>query len=116
MFIFRNTEEREILRRTRLSNLEEGNSPSTLSFHEITQKVLDRGGFWYAAHVTSDNGILKGKHNNLWQSDKLIAAQIPSKNEVDPKYTSILKNKDPNYQNKLLLLLLMLKILVNRKI
>ncbi|WP_438356664.1 TrlF family AAA-like ATPase [Staphylococcus epidermidis] len=67
----------------------------------MTQKVLDRGGFWYAAHVTSDNGILKGKHNNLWQSDKLIAAQIPSKkNEVDPKYTSILKNKDPNYQKQ----------------
>ncbi|EHQ75063.1 hypothetical protein SEVCU065_0935 [Staphylococcus epidermidis VCU065] len=44
---------------------------------------------------------MKGKHNNLWQSDKLIAAQIPSKkNEVDPKYTSILKNKDPNYQKQ----------------
>ena len=99
-----NTEERELERylgELGLSNLEEGNSPSTLSFHEITQKVLDRGGFWYAAHVTSDNGILKGKHNNLWQSDKLIAAQIPSKkNEVDPKYTSILKNKDPNYQKQ----------------
>ncbi|WP_408021229.1 TrlF family AAA-like ATPase [Staphylococcus epidermidis] len=99
-----NTEERELERylgELGLSNLEEGNSPSTLSFHEITKKVLDRGGFWYAAHVTSDNGILKGKHNNLWQSDKLIAAQIPSKkNEVDPKYTSILKNKDPNYQKQ----------------
>ncbi|QUX19721.1 AAA family ATPase [Staphylococcus haemolyticus] len=99
-----NTEERELERylgELGLSNPEEGNSPSTLSFYEITQRVLDRGGFWYAAHVTSDNGILKGKHNNLWQSDKLIAAQIPSKkNEVDPKYTSILKNKDPNYQKQ----------------
>lgn len=99
-----NTKERELERylgELGLSNPEKGNSPSTLSFHEITQKVLERGGFWYAAHVTSDNGILKGKHNNLWQSDKLIAAQIPSKkNEVDPKYTSILKNKDPNYQKQ----------------
>ena len=50
-----------------------------MSFHDITQRVIDRGGFWYAAHITSDNGVLKGKHNNLWKSDKLVAAQIPSK-------------------------------------
>ncbi|MFV8004263.1 hypothetical protein ACNQIY_00075, partial [Staphylococcus aureus] len=39
--------------------------------------------------------------NNLWKSDKLVAAQIPSKkNEVNPNYINILKNKDPNYQKK----------------
>ena len=99
-----NTEEQELERylgELGLSNPEDGNSPSTMSFHDITQRVIDRGGFWYAAHITSDNGVLKGKHNNLWKSDKLVAAQIPSKkNEVDPKYINILKNKDPNYQKQ----------------
>ena len=99
-----NTEEQELERylgELGLSNPEDGNSPSTMSFHDITQRVIDRGGFWYAAHITSDNGVLKGKHNNLWKSDKLVAAQIPSKkNEVNPNYINILKNKDPNYQKK----------------
>ena len=87
-----------------------------MSFHDITQRVIDRGGFWYAAHITSDNGVLKGKHNNLWKSDKLVAAQIPSKNEVNPNYINILKTKTLIIKRKLPLLLLMLKTLVNLKI
>ncbi|MGN4143557.1 TrlF family AAA-like ATPase [Staphylococcus equorum] len=98
------TEERQLdryLGELGLTAIEDGISPSTMSFHEITQKVLDRGGFWYAAHITSDNGILKEKSNHLWKSDKLISAQIPSKrDEVAPNYINILKNKDPNYKKQ----------------
>ena len=75
---------------------ERGNETSSLTCLQIAQKVLDDGGFWYAAHITSDNGILKiGKLNSVWQSDMLIAAQIPdSKENVDPKYKNIVNNTD----------------------
>ena len=49
---------------------------------------------------------MKGKHNNLWQSDKLIAAQIPSKNEVDLSILVYLKIKILIIKNKLLFALI----------
>lgn len=83
-----------------LDTAEQGNETSSLTCLQIAQKVLDEGGFWYAAHITSDNGILKiGKLNTVWQSDLLIAAQIPdSKENIDPNYKNILNNTDPQYK------------------
>lgn len=77
-----------------------GNETSSLTCLQIAKKVLDEGGFWYAAHITSDNGILKiGKLNTVWQSDLLVAAQIPdSKENIDPKYKNIINNTDPQYK------------------
>ena len=42
-----------------------GTEVSKLSCLEIADKVIENNGFWYAAHITSDNGILKlgGLHN-----------------------------------------------------
>lgn len=67
---------------------------------EVAKIIEELNGFWYAAHVTSDNGILKiGKMNRIWSDDKLKAAQIPHDlDNVDPKYLNILRNKDPEYK------------------
>lgn len=67
---------------------------------EIADKIKELGGFWYAAHITSDNGILKlGKLNQIWTDKRLTAAQIPdSKENIDPQYANIIKNKDPYYK------------------
>ncbi|RAK15432.1 AAA domain-containing protein [Anoxybacillus vitaminiphilus] len=77
----------------------DGISPSKLSFSQIAQKIEELNGFWYAAHVTQDNGVLKLQQYPIWQSSLLKAAQIPAKrDEVEEKYINILKNKDPNYK------------------
>lgn len=83
-----------------LDTADRGNETSTLSCLQIARKVVDEGGFWYAAHITSDNGILKlGKLNTVWQSDLLVAAQIPdSKDNIDPNYKNIINNTDPQYK------------------
>ncbi|WP_017725842.1 TrlF family AAA-like ATPase [Halalkalibacterium ligniniphilum] len=82
-----------------LTNTNDGISPSKLSFSQIAHKIKELGGFWYAAHVTQDNGVLKLQQYPIWQSSLLIAAQIPAKrNEVENNYINIIKNKEPNYK------------------
>ena len=79
---------------------ETGNETSTFTCLQIAQKVKDEGGFWYAAHITSENGILKlGKLNTIWQNELLSAAQIPdSRENIDPNYKNIINNTDPQYK------------------
>ena len=79
-----------------------GNETSIKTCLDIADMVKQAGGFWYAAHITSDNGILKlGKLNPVWQSDRLVAAQISdSKENVDPKYKNIIRNTDPQYKRE----------------
>lgn len=82
---------------------EVGTEPSSMSCLEIGKKVTEElDGFWYAAHVTDDNGLLyKGKLNDVWKSDNLVAAQIPRKRDtLEFKYKQIIDNKDPNYKRK----------------
>lgn len=77
-----------------------GTEVSNLSCLDIAYKVIENNGFWYAAHITSDNGILKlGGLHNVWKNDLLIAAQIPNnRSNIDPKYKNIVNNTDPNYK------------------
>src|SRR5699024_9895736 len=58
----------------------DGVSPSKYSCLEIAKIIEDElKGFWYAAHVTGDNGILKiGKMNHIWRNSRLKSAQIPN--------------------------------------
>lgn len=97
-----NTTENQLERylgKLELTDTNDGTSPSKLSFQHIAQKIEEMNGFWYAAHVTQDNGVLKLQQYPIWQSNLLIAAQIPAKRyEVEDKYINILKNKDPNYK------------------
>lgn len=83
-----------------LSDVNTGTEASSETCLSISKKVSDNGGFWYAAHITGDNGILKiGKMNHIWKNDSLVAAQIPaSKDEIDPNYKNIIKNNDPEYK------------------
>jgi len=83
-----------------LDTAEKGNETSTLTCLQIAQKVAEVGGFWYAAHITGDNGILKrGKLNTVWKSELLVAAQIPcSTDNIDPRYKNIINNTDPQYK------------------
>ena len=79
-----------------------GNETSSCTFEEIAQTVYAFGGFFYAAHITGENGILKlGKMHHLWKSPLLQAAQIPdSKENIDPKYKGIIRNTDPQYKRE----------------
>ncbi|TQC51273.1 hypothetical protein E1I18_03450 [Mycoplasmopsis mucosicanis] len=79
---------------------ENGTEVSNLSCLDIARIVTENNGFWYAAHITSDNGILKsGGLHKVWQSDLLTAAQIPnSRLKIDPKYKNIVNNKEPSYK------------------
>ncbi|MEG0900276.1 MAG: hypothetical protein RSF40_11280 [Oscillospiraceae bacterium] len=83
-----------------LTAIKNGTEVSEKSCLEISDKIEKSKGFWYAAHITGDNGVLKlGKYQHIWTSDEFIAAQIPdSRENIDPNYANIIKNKDPQYQ------------------
>lgn len=85
-----------------LSDVEKGTEVSKQTCIDISKKVSELGGFWYAAHITGDNGILKlGKNQHIWKDDSLVAAQIPaSMDEIDPKYINIIENTDPQYKRE----------------
>lgn len=83
-----------------LINVEDGISPSDMTCKEIGRIVnTELDGFWYAAHITNDNGILKlGQMQQTWKSEHLIAAQIPStRSNLEFNHKNIIENKDPNY-------------------
>lgn len=58
-------------------NSEKPEAPVNLTAQQILQKVEDLGGFAYAAHATSDDGVLKQHLHHVWKLPELIAAQIP---------------------------------------
>ena len=88
-----------------------------MSCHYIADEILNKQkGFWYAAHMTGKNGILRlaghgDNHKDLWQKDHLlIAGQIPGTLEDldiphDQKhkrseYKKIIENKNVDYKRK----------------
>ena len=85
---------------------------SSLSCEEMAKKILnDQKGFWYAAHLTSQKGLLRlsGAGDNyvhLWKKDDLvIAAQIPGSVEdlitgstELSKYKQIIENRNRDYK------------------
>lgn len=99
-----NTSEAQLERylgRLDITDTSDGISPSKLSFDQIAAKIEELDGFWYAAHVTQDNGVLKNQQYPIWKSKYLVAAQIPAKrHEVEDRYLNIIKNKDPNYKKE----------------
>lgn len=96
-----------------LGNLDDGpvgkkkTAPSTKSTLEIAKAVFEKGGVWYAAHMTSDNGLLKlqqdgGGLAHIWQEEKcVVAGQIPAKrDELEQNHLQIVKNQNPNYKRE----------------
>lgn len=84
-----------------LTNPQDGVRPSDLGGQQLLAVVEELGGFCYAAHVTSNSGVLKGKFNNLWTDSRLRAAQIPGKVEDLPaEYRPIALNKNVDYRRQ----------------
>lgn len=85
-----------------LANVEKGTEASEKTCLDIASKIEENGGFWYAAHITGDNGILKlGKMQHIWKDKRLIAAQLPaSREEIDPSYVNIVNNTDLSYKRE----------------
>ena len=71
-----------ILGQLGMPEIKNGTEKSNLSCIDIAKKIAENDGFWYAAHITSDNGILKlGQLQHVWTNELLIAAQIPESEE-----------------------------------
>lgn len=84
-----------------LTNPQDGVRPSDLGGQQLLAEVDELGGFCYAAHVTSNSGVLKGKFNNLWTNPRLHAAQIPGKVEgLPPEYKPIALNNNADYRRE----------------
>jgi ABC-type lipoprotein export system ATPase subunit len=80
-------------------------TPSSLGCIAIAERVSKQGGFWYAAHVTGANGLLRlnqdgGGLAHIWIScDHVFAAQIAGDIDSIPELEvqKILRNKNPQY-------------------
>lgn len=83
----------------------DGVRPSQLSSEQLIEKVDQLGGFIYAAHCTSSNGLLKNRLNHIWKHPKLRAAQIPG--SIDDLesiegdfYRKVFLNKEESYRRE----------------
>lgn len=84
-----------------LHNPADGVRPSNLGGARLLEEVEKLGGFCYAAHVTNDSGILKGKFSQLWQDPRLLAAQIPGDaKDLRQNFLQIAANTDPAYRRE----------------
>lgn len=91
-----------ILGRLDLLDPQEGVLPTNLTAIQLIEKVIEIGGFVYAAHSTNDDGVLKRRMNHAWQHKELRAAQIPGpvedlKGVESDFYRKVFLNKDPSY-------------------
>ena len=89
-----------------LLDIDDGVRPSRLSAEQLIAKVTDFGGFIYAAHCTSKNGLLKERFNHIWQHEMLKAAQIPAsvgdlRGVEDDFYRKVIRNKEAAYKREL---------------
>ncbi len=89
-----------------LTKLEDKVWPSKLSCLDIARIMKDDiGGFWYAAHMTGKNGLIRlqkdgGSFIHVWQDYTLVrAGQIPgSVADLPAAYQQIIEDKDPNWK------------------
>ncbi|RVU55436.1 TrlF family AAA-like ATPase [Anaerosphaera multitolerans] len=95
-----NSELNQILGSIGMSNKEAKTDPSSKTFIDIAKEIIDHDGFYYAAHITSDNGILKiGQLQNVWTHKYFTVAQIPNtRDKIDPNYKNIINNKEGAYK------------------
>lgn len=95
------------LGRLDLTDVQETVWPSGKTCLDLAQTIFDLGGFWYAAHMTGNNGLLRlnqdgGGLVHIWKTDALVkAGQIPGPLEDLPsKYKNIVLNKDSAYKRE----------------
>ncbi len=82
-------------------------APSELGCLKIAEVIKEQDGFWYAAHMTGNNGLLRlnqdgGGLVHVWKDHGLVqAGQIPGSIEDLPdKYRTIVQNKNPDYRRE----------------
>lgn len=87
-----------------LTDPEETVWPSRLGCLELADHIHELGGFWYAAHMTQNNGLVRldqdgGGLVHIWQDHRLVrAGQIPGPvADLPENYRKIVENKDPNW-------------------
>ncbi len=96
-----------VLGKLDLMDPEERVTPSRLGCLDIARIIQDRGGLWYAAHMTGNNGLLRlnqdgGGLVHVWKGHDLVrAGQIPGPVEDLPdRYHSIIQNKNSDYRRE----------------
>ena len=101
------TELQRVLGRLELMDPEERVTPSRLGCLEIARTIQEREGFWYAAHMTGNNGLLRlnqdgGGFVHVWKDHDLVrAGQIPeSVHGLPNQYKLIVQNKNPDYRRE----------------
>lgn len=90
-----------------LTDPEEKVWPSDLGCLELARIIQDLGGFWYAAHMTGNNGLLRlnqdgGGLVHVWMNHGLVrSGQIPGPiGDLPANYRNIVENKDPNWERE----------------
>jgi len=90
-----------------LTDVEDGARPSRLGCLELAKRIYDHGGFWYAAHATNGNGLLRlnkdgGGLAHIWKNSQYVrVAQIPGPvTSLPENYRSIIENKNPDYRRE----------------
>ncbi|MCY4451359.1 MAG: AAA family ATPase [Immundisolibacterales bacterium] len=101
------TELQRVLGRLDLMDPQERVTPSGLGCLDIARIVHDREGFWFAAHMTGNSGLLRlqqdgGGLGHVWKDHDLVrAGQIPgSVNDLPNQYKRIVQNKNPDYRRE----------------
>jgi len=95
------------LGRLELTDVQDTVRPSRKTCLELARIIFELGGFWYAAHMTGSNGLLRlhqdgGGLAHIWKDEALVkAGQIPGDVDTLPdNYRKIVLNKDPAYHRR----------------
>lgn len=95
------------LGRLDLTDVQDPVRPSRKTCLDLAKTIFELGGFWYAAHMTGSNGLLRlhkdgGGLVHIWKDEVLVkAGQIPGPLEDLPQnYRDIVLNKNPDYQRE----------------
>lgn len=90
-----------------LADAIDGRRPSRHGCLELAKKIHDLGGFWYAAHATNNNGLIRldkgdGRLVHVWKDSKCVrVVQIPgSVTDLPKNYLDIVENKNPDYKRE----------------
>lgn len=93
------------LGRLDLTDVQDTAWPSRKTCLDLAQIIFELGGFWYAAHMTGSNGLLRlnqdgGGLVHVWKNEALVkAGQIPGPlKDLPSNYNEIVLNKNPAYQ------------------
>lgn len=90
-----------------LTDVEDGIRPSRLGCLDLAKCVSELGGFWYAAHITGANGLLRlgnkdgGGLTHIWTDPCVRVAQIPGPVvDLPANYRGIVENTVADYHRE----------------